>query len=148
VATYSSGRTRSYPPQALAPLAALPGVRFLSLQAGPDRERAPLPAGLPGFDPGMALESDPDAAFVDTAAAIMTCDLVISCDTSIAHLAGALGAPVWTALPLVADWRWLVDRDDSPWYPSMRLFRQRHLGDWAAVFESMAARLKEQIDAG
>jgi len=148
VATYSSGRNRSYPPQALAPLAALPGVRFLSLQAGPDRGRAPLPAGLPDFDPGMALESDPDAAFVDTAAAIMTCDLVISCDTSIAHLAGALGAPVWTALPLVADWRWLVDRDDSPWYPSMRLFRQRHLGDWAGVFECMAARLKEQIDAG
>ena len=71
--------------------------------------------------------------FSDTAALIENLDLVISIDTSVAHLAGALGKPVWTLLPFVPDWRWLLNRDDSPWYPTMKLFRQPSLGDWESV---------------
>ena len=69
--------------------------------------------------------------FADTAALISHLDLVITVDTAVAHLAGALGIPVWLALPLIPDWRWLLEREDSPWYPSMRLFRQSTWGDWA-----------------
>ncbi len=77
-------------------------------------------------------------AFVDAAAAMTCLDLVVTCDTSIAHLAGALACPVWVALKVDAEWRWLTERADSPWYPTMRLFRQSRRGDWAGVFESMA----------
>ncbi len=87
------------------------------------------------FDPG------PDA-FVDTAAAIACCDLVITMDTSAAHLAGAIGAPTWLALPQLADWRWLTDRRDSPWYPTMQIFRQTERGDWRGVFRAMEAALR------
>ena len=75
------------------------------------------------------------------AAIMKNLDLVISCDTAVAHLAGALGVPVWVALPFVPDWRWLLEREDSPWYPTMRLFRQRRAGDWGEVFERMAKLL-------
>ncbi len=68
-------------------------------------------------------------------------DLVVTCDTSIAHLAGALGRPVWVALKHDSEWRWLRGRDDSPWYPTMRLFRQKTAGDWASVFAAMAEAL-------
>ena len=77
----------------------------------------------------------------DTAALIAALDLIITSDTFVAHLAGALGAPVWVVLPFEADWRWLCERDDSPWYPTMRLFRQRRPGDWAEVFERVAREL-------
>ena len=77
-------------------------------------------------------------AFVDTAALMRQLDLVITSDTAIAHLAGALGVKVWVALPTNCDWRWLRERDDSPWYPTMRLFRQQQAGDWAEVFGRMA----------
>jgi ADP-heptose:LPS heptosyltransferase len=70
-------------------------------------------------------------------------DLVISVDTSVVHLAGALGTPVWTLLPRTADWRWLLDRDDSPWYPTMRLFRQTERGDWPEVLRRVADNLRE-----
>ncbi len=83
--------------------------------------------------------------FEETAALIMNLDLVITSDTSIAHLAGALGKPVWVVLPFVPDWRWMMDREDSPWYPSMRLFRQRRRGDWIDVFEHVARRLESVI---
>jgi hypothetical protein len=79
--------------------------------------------------------------FMDTAAIMMNLDLVITSDTSIVHLAGALGVPVWVALQMVQDWHWLLDRSDSPWYPRMRLFRQKQLGDWAGVFEEIEAAL-------
>jgi len=69
-------------------------------------------------------------------------DLVVTCDTSIAHVAGALGMPVWVALPFAPDWRWMLDRDDSPWYPTMRLFRQTSAGDWAGVFDRVADELR------
>lgn len=71
-------------------------------------------------------------------------DLVITCDTSMAHLPGALGVPVWMALPYAADWRWMLDREDSPWYPAMRLFRQDKPGNWHEVFQRIARRLAAQ----
>ena len=132
---------RSPPLAAFAPLAAAPEARFLSLQKGFGVEQlADLPLGLRVESLGEDFDAGPDA-FVDAAAAIMHLDLVVACDTSIAHLAGALGRPVWVALKKDAEWRWLRDRDDSPWYPTMRLFRQKRRGDWGAVFAEMAARL-------
>ena len=77
-------------------------------------------------------------AFMDTAAVIRNLDLVVTSDTAIAHLAGALGAPVWLALQFSPDWRWLLQRDDSPWYPTMRLFRQTTFDGWPGVFERIA----------
>ncbi len=85
---------------------------------------------------------DDDGAFLDTAAIMVNCDLVISSDTAIAHLAGAMGLPVWLALQKTPEWRWLLERTDSPWYPTMRLFRQQRDGDWAGVFEEMAGELR------
>ena len=83
--------------------------------------------------------------FADTAAAIANMDLVISVDTAVAHLAGALGTMVWTLLPFNPDWRWMLDRDDSPWYPSMRLFRQEMPGDWEGVFQEVETALRNEI---
>jgi ADP-heptose:LPS heptosyltransferase len=83
--------------------------------------------------------------FAETAAAMKCLDLVISCDSAPVHLAGALGVPVWVALPYVPDWRWLLDRDDSPWYPSARLFRQQQRGSWPEVFSCMATALAEMV---
>jgi Tfp pilus assembly protein PilF len=128
---------RSLPLTAFRPLVRA-GVRLISLQKGEGEEQIAT-AGLPLTTlPGMDEGGD---AFVDTAAAMMSCDLIVTSDTSIAHLAGALGRPVWVALRRVPDWRWLLDRGDSPWYPSMRLFRQKTDGDWASVFTAMAEAL-------
>jgi hypothetical protein len=88
-----------------------------------------------GFDEG-------GDAFVDTAAIMSNLDLIITSDTSIAHLAGALGRPTWVALKYVPDWRWLLNRDDSPWYPTLRLFRQQTPGDWNFVFAKIAQELR------
>ena len=82
---------------------------------------------------------------MDTAAIMMNLDLVITSDTAVAHLAGALGVPVWVALPFSPDWRWILDRDDSPWYPTMRLFRQKSPGDWAGLLDKIAAALRERV---
>lgn len=84
--------------------------------------------------------------FADTAAAIQALDLVITVDTSVAHLAGALGKPVWILLPFVPDWRWMLNRSDSPWYPSARLFRQPRRGDWASVLKEVKQALVEFRD--
>ncbi len=78
---------------------------------------------------------------MDTAAVMKNLDLVITSDTSLAHLAGALGVPVWVALPIVPEMRWMLARDDSPWYPTMRLFRQAEAGNWSEVFRRIAAEL-------
>jgi Flp pilus assembly protein TadD len=132
---------RSMPLAAFAPLAAAPDVRLVSLQKGFGVEQlAALPPGMRVETLGEDFDAGPDA-FIDAAAAIMHLDLVVTCDTSIAHLAGALGRPVWVALKEDAEWRWLRDRDDSPWYPTMRLFRQKRRGDWGSVFVEMARRL-------
>lgn len=82
-------------------------------------------------------------AFIDTAAVIMNCDLIITSDTSIAHLAGALGRPVWVVLSYIPDWRWMLNRLDSPWYPTMRLYRQKNLNDWDSVFNKIMQDLLE-----
>jgi ADP-heptose:LPS heptosyltransferase len=80
--------------------------------------------------------------FADTAALIDNLDLVITVDTSVAHLAGAMGKPVWVMIPFVPDWRWMLDRTDSPWYPTMRLFRQPLADDWTSVIHSIASQLQ------
>ncbi len=136
---------RAYPLQALAPLAGVPGVRLISLQRGFGEEQ------LSEATPGVAIErlpADYDAgahAFLDAAAVMTSLDLVVTCDTSIAHLAGALGRPVWVALKRDSEWRWLRGRNDSPWYPTMRLFRQETAGDWAGVFAAMASALSAAV---
>jgi len=89
---------------------------------------------------GADFDAGPDA-FADSAAVMQSLDLVISSDTGLAHLAGALGRPVWVALKRVPDWRWMLDRADTPWYPTMRLFRQTAPGDWASVFAQIEAAM-------
>lgn len=128
---------RSFPLAHYRALAALAGVRLISLQKHAGSEQlAALPEDMRVETLGEDFDAGPDA-FLDSAAAMQSLDLVISSDTAIAHLAGALGRPVWVALQFVPDWRWLRDRADSPWYPSMRLFRQAAPGDWAGVFAAM-----------
>jgi hypothetical protein len=138
-------RHRSLPLAQFAPLAAVPGVHLLNLQKGPGCEQLrALQGRFPVTDFGDELDATA-GAFMDTAAVIANLDLVITTDTALAHLAGALGAPVWVALSTVVDWRWLLGRDDSPWYPSLRLFRQRALGDWPEVFGRMAQELEQRV---
>jgi tetratricopeptide (TPR) repeat protein len=134
-------RGRSIPVSFFMSLARVPGVQLVSLQKGRGAEQLPGCAeGERVLSFGEGLDSGPDA-FVDTAALMMHLDLVITSDTAVAHLAGALGVPVWVALHTSADWRWLRDRSDSPWYPSMRLYRQVHPGEWGPVFEAIARDL-------
>lgn len=136
---------RSFPLAALAPLAALPGVRLISLQKGDGEEQiAELPAAMTVEELSTDFDAGADA-FIDSAAVMQSLDLVVTCDTAIAHLAGALGRPVWTALKQVPEWRWQIDRRDSPWYATMSLFRQPRRGDWESVFMDMADRLKTEI---
>jgi hypothetical protein len=135
---------RSVPLAQFAPLADVERVRLFSLQKGFGIEQLAL-APLAVNDLGSRL--DHDAAFCDTAAVVRNLDLVITSDTALAHLAGALGAPVWVALPFGPDWRWLLHREDSPWYPTMRLFRQPRFGDWPAVFRRIAGELRRAVAA-
>ena len=132
---------RSIPLDHFAALAEVPEVRLISLQKfhGLD-QLAKLPAGMTVETLGDDLDAGPDA-FIDTAAAMSAVHLVVTSDTSIAHLAGALGRPVWLALKYAPHWVWMFDRNDSPWYPSMRLFRQAERGKWDSVFSAMAAEL-------
>jgi tetratricopeptide (TPR) repeat protein len=135
-------RGRSIPLAALAPLAQLPGVRLVSLQKGPGLDQLlNVPFAERIIDLSADLDRGPDA-FLDTAAVIAGLDLVISSDTSVAHLAGALGRPVWTVLAASPEWRWGLERSDSPWYPTMRLFRQTTHGDWTAVVAEIAQALQ------
>ena len=131
---------RSFPIAGLATVATIPGVRLVSLQKGPGSEEA-ADAPFPLLDLGGRLDNV-GGAFLDTAAAMASLDLVVSADTAVAHLAGALGRPVWIALPFAPDWRWLDGRDDSPWYPTVRLFRQERPGDWAGVFGRIATAIR------
>ncbi len=136
-------RLRSIPLIHFASIARLPGVRLFSLQKefGLDQLRD-LSDTLPIVDLGRRLDLS-GGAFLDTAAVMMSLDLVLTCDTAIAHLAGALGVPVWVALAAAADWRWLLDREDTPWYPTMRLFRQSKLKRWDDVFERVADAIRD-----
>lgn len=135
------GAGRSFPLQALAPLATLPGVRLISLQKGVELA-PPAPQAVRIETLGVAYDAGDDA-FVDAAAVMECLDLIITCDTAIAHLAGALGRPTWVALKRVPDWRWLLDRQDTPWYPRHRLYRQTQAGVWTDVFEHMGRDLRE-----
>jgi tetratricopeptide (TPR) repeat protein len=132
---------RTCPLSNLAPLGQIEGVRLVSLQK---REN---PQGGESPPPGMSLldVSDDLKDFADTAAAMMNLDLIITIDTAAAHLAGALARPTWTLLPWAGDWRWLEDREDSPWYPTMRLFRQPTKGDWTSVANRVAEELKKLV---
>ena len=132
-------RYRSIPLAQLAPLWRVDGVRIFSLQKGAQAaEASAASAGQPMVDLGADLRD-----FADTAAVISLLDLVICVDTSVAHLAGALGKPAWVLVPTPADWRWMEGREDSPWYPTMRLFRQVRPGEWDDVIQRVAAALED-----
>ena len=119
------------------PLSKLPNVRLISLQKGDgEKQLKSLPAGMTVETPG-----DDWKTFADTAAIMKTLDLVITTDTVIANLAGAIGVPTWVAIEYVPDWKWMFDRPDSPWYPTIRLFRQKTDGDWNGVFEDIRRAL-------
>ncbi len=139
---YPSDRQRSLPLALLLPLADIPGVRLISLQKNAGSEQlSQLPDPDMVFDLGRELDID-SGPFMDTAA-VMTClDLVITVNTAICHLAGAVGAPVWVLLSTAPDWRWLPQGDTSDWYPTMRLFRQSTPGDWGPVVQQVTAALK------
>jgi hypothetical protein len=129
-------------------LLSVPGVTFVSLQLGPPvaefRQTVAYGNHLPALiDAGPVLHD-----FADTAALIQALDLVIAVDTAVAHLAGALGKPVWLLNRFDTCWRWLLDRDGSPWYPSMRQFRQTAPGDWADVIARVTVALETRIRAG
>jgi tetratricopeptide (TPR) repeat protein len=134
-------RGRSIPLREFLPLAKMPGVRLISLQKHHGLEQlAGAPDGLRIETLGDDFDAGPNA-FIDAAAVMQCLDMVITSDTSVAHLAGALGRPVWVGLQHVPDWRWLLEGEDCRWYPSMRLFRQTQRGDWGTVFARIAERL-------
>jgi len=136
--TMPNAALKSMLPQALTPLRGMDGVRFFSLQPGEAGKRAGQTAPIPLTD-----LTDEIHDFADTAALIASLDLVISVDTAVAHLAGAMGIPVWTLLAYAPDWRWYPDGATSLWYPGMRLYRQPRQGDWAAVCAQVAEALRD-----
>ncbi|MHC4181838.1 MAG: glycosyltransferase family 9 protein, partial [Planctomycetota bacterium] len=142
-AKHKGDRKRSCSLTYFAPLANIPGLTFYSLQKGSASTEACNP---PENMKLINLENELND-FADTAAVIANLDLVISVDTAVAHLAGGLGKPVWTLLHFIPDWRWLQNRNDSRWYPSMRLFRQTRPDDWTGVFEQVKNALITQYSA-
>jgi hypothetical protein len=140
---HKNDQNRSLPLKQFAPLAAIPGVSLISLQKDHGLDQLnDLPDGMCVHRLGVGYD---EGGFQDTAALIMALDLIVTVDSSVAHLAGALGRPAWIALPFIPDWRWMLDRADSPWYPTVRLFRQRKRGDWNDVFAGMAAELADRL---
>jgi tetratricopeptide (TPR) repeat protein len=137
---HANDRNRSLPLAALAPLLAHDGVRFVSLQRDLRAGDAERLAAMPMLGLGPELED-----FDDTAAVLAQCDLMLSVDTSVAHLAGALGRPLWVLLPFASDWRWTVGGERSPWYPSARLFRQPQPGDWESVISAVLKELPAAV---
>jgi tetratricopeptide (TPR) repeat protein len=141
--TYDGDRRRSVALTHFSALAEVPGVQLISLQKGVGTEQLTgvhfsVQTLTPDFD-------ETNGAFMDTAAVMRNLDLVVASDTALVHLAGALAVPIWVALAKVSDWRWLLDREDTPWYPTMRLFRQSERDNWQQVFECMAGELKKLI---
>ena len=134
----ATDRRRSLPENALAQLGRVSGVTFVSLQVGDV-----VPAGVETIDRTRDLTD-----FAQTAALISTLDLVIAVDTAVAHLAGALGRPIWLLNRFDTDWRWMDGRDDSPWYPTMRQFRQETPGDWSSVIVQRVARALAEFKPG
>jgi len=141
--SFRDDQNRSIPLREFAPLAEIPGVRLISLQRGLGTEQ------MAHVDFGARIETldglDESGAFLDSAAVMMSLDLAISSDTAVPHLAGALARPFFVALGHVPDWRWLLERDDCPWYPTARLFRQHKKGDWTDVFVRMAAGVRAMM---
>lgn len=137
--TRRTGKKRDIPIDALAPLAGIPGVTFISLQKR-DGSSTALPTavveGILMFDTTSMLND-----FADTAALIQNLDLIVSADTAVAHLAGALGKPVWFLSRYEGEWRWLPPHTDSPWYPTMRIFWQQQPGDWSDPMARVASEL-------
>ena len=133
---HKNDHNRSTDLKTLEPLFSLPfsGIRFKELRSGD--------AGFLERYPSVQQHQDQLFTFDDTGALISALDLVITVDTSVAHLAGALGKPVWIMLPNVPDYRWMLDRNDTPWYPSARLFRQTKSGDWSDVVQTIAKSLE------
>ena len=127
---HSNDRRRSLPVADLRRILAVPDICFVNLQVGPRAGEA----GLADLTPRLT-------DYAETAALIAALDVVVTVDTSVAHVAGALGRPCWVMLPYAPDWRWLLGRDDTPWYSSLRLFRQPRAGEWSAVTEAVAERL-------
>ena len=138
--THTNDRNRSIDLEQLIPLTQIDGISFYSLQVGASAAR------LPDFPESGIIDLGPDiTAYSDTAAIIENLDRVIAVDTSVVHLAGALGKPVWNLVSFASDWRWLLDRDDSPWYPTMRIFRQPRLGDWQSVLHKVHSELVKML---
>jgi hypothetical protein len=135
--THKNDRNRSLNLDALAPLTEIPGVHFFSLQKGTTATVETPPKQTTWSDFTSELND-----FADTAALVQNLDLVITVDTSVAHLAGAMGKPTWTLLAKRPEWRWMLDREDSPWYPTMRLFRQSERGNWEDVITRVIATLE------
>ena len=137
-------RWRSLPLAQIAPLTNLEGTTFYSLQKGPAAEQ------IKQLKPSARLVDLQDELedFADTAAIVANLDLVISIDTSVAHLAGSMGKPVWILLHNASDWRWFLKREDSPWYPTARLFRQTTQGNWHDVVTCVEQELRKLLAAG
>ena len=138
--SHRNDANRSMPLSQLEHLLTLPALFVLVQQAVADRDKETVAS-----HPGVFVVGDELKTFEDTAALLQNLDLLISVDTSVAHLAGALGKPVWLMLPFVPDWRWLLDRDDSPWYPTARLFRQPKAGDWTSVIAAITDALQAKF---
>ena len=141
---HKGDRFRSIPLELFKPLSQIPGVQLVSLQKGYGCEQIEKLREVNILEWGDPSDTTAEA-LLDTAAVMKCLDLVIAVDTSVCHLAGALGVPVWVAMPLANDWRWLTDREDSPWYPTMRLFRQKRLGDWQEVIQRMVESLEDRV---
>lgn len=131
----------------IAPILGQPGIRYLLLQKGMAATDADTCKKLAAAGVSIEMLGAQLDDYADTAALVALADLVISVDTSLCHLAGALGRPVWTLLPYAPDWRWLLDRDDTPWYPTMRLYRQNKPGDWSGVVELVGQHLAACVAA-
>jgi hypothetical protein len=137
---HHNDRNRSVPLELLEDLVNIEGAQFFSLQLGPTPAEDQWLRSRAIFDLGPGLSN-----YAATAACLAELDLLITVDTSVAHLAGALGRPVWTLLPACNDWRWLQDREDTPWYPSMRLFRQKSLRNWGPVADRVVSDLRQEV---
>jgi Glycosyltransferase family 9 (heptosyltransferase) len=140
---YAADRSRSIPLEVFRPLAELPGISLFSLQKGFGAEQlANISWGQHVHDIAPMLDGS-EGAFLDSAAILKLLDLLVTSDSALAHVAGALGVPVWVLLPKVPDWRWRMEGENTPWYPTARLFRQARLGDWKSVIAEVVKFIQD-----